>query len=346
MITFLIIFAGYFLDAIRDEGDDGLLNDLDHRFVSTVRNAIYRVTHISLPNISSKRARRNALEQFILMLSDQQIVTGLSISLIGFSKHCTMSTYHFFMIVALTWFSSTTHLSTLSLLQHYFRTHRRLKYVRIASMLALYILLMAGMFILYAKRSFQVSMQCRLENISIRPESLSTIVAVALFMYLTVTYISKLTKLSLPSNRSKMQTFLDRKQRYREKFCLSSHHELTSAFDGFRRATAAFYFAYLEFLDSFLWQILWLFFGNFFGIRQLYWVIHVVGRDIKIEQGNEHEFGFGQLLALSLLTLPCLNAVEAFAGTLRACERAREVTVVNLNSNANGKFRSEAARCC
>ena len=74
-------------------------------------------------------------------------------------------------------------------------------------------------------------------------------------------------------------------------------------------------FVDLEFSDLFLWRIVWLFFGNFYGIRQLYWAKHSVGQMITLEpHDGEKSLNFGQLLTLLLLVLPVLVAIEAFSG--------------------------------
>jgi hypothetical protein len=65
-----------------------------------------------------------------------------------------------------------------------------------------------------------------------------------------------------------------------------------------------------------MWQIVWLFFGNFYGVRQLVWARKFVRHRVPV-QGNESELNFGQLLPLSLLVLPLLAAVEAYYGRQR-----------------------------
>ena len=76
-----------------------------------------------------------------------------------------------------------------------------------------------------------------------------------------------------------------------------------------------FNLVYSEFLDSFLWEILWLFFGNFYGIRQLFWARKYVRRFVYIKNADDEDsWGFGQLLALFLLVLSALAAAEAYRG--------------------------------
>src|SRR5450756_2077760 len=57
----------------------------------------------------------NAIEDAILMFSDQQLVTGIGILVSGYTQlHCSLSIYHWQIIVYLAWFSSLTHMTTLT----------------------------------------------------------------------------------------------------------------------------------------------------------------------------------------------------------------------------------------
>ena len=52
------------------------------------------------------------MEKLILLISDYQLLFGVAILIAGFWKHCTISVYHFSLVVDLAWFSNT-HVSTL-----------------------------------------------------------------------------------------------------------------------------------------------------------------------------------------------------------------------------------------
>lgn len=57
-------------------------------------------------------------------MSDLQILTGLSISISGYSQlRCGLSVYHWQVLVYLTWFCSLTHLSCLTFLRNYLYDH-------------------------------------------------------------------------------------------------------------------------------------------------------------------------------------------------------------------------------
>lgn len=125
LLTFGAIINGYLSDSLPDT----TLNRLD-RFVlgklaQTCRTPWQRIkvalgqahfTQRQPPDPTAVRTarkrRQDALRRFVLALSDQQLVTGLAILIAGYIKRCSMSQYHFNIVKALAWFSSTIHLST------------------------------------------------------------------------------------------------------------------------------------------------------------------------------------------------------------------------------------------
>lgn len=75
----------------------------------------------------------------MLAFSDQQCITGIAILLSGYSQLSLkninpISVYNWQIAVDLAWFSSITHLTTLTCLRHYFRQRRALGVFRIACM--------------------------------------------------------------------------------------------------------------------------------------------------------------------------------------------------------------------
>jgi hypothetical protein len=69
-------------------------------------------------------------------------VTGIAILASGFSQiHCGLSIYHWQTVVYLTWFSSSTHLTTMTFLRRYTHDNYRFRIVRLGLMLLLVIML-------------------------------------------------------------------------------------------------------------------------------------------------------------------------------------------------------------
>ena len=63
-----------------------------------------------------------ALEAAVLFIGDTQVVTSVAILLSGYIQlPCSLSTYHWEIIVDLAWFSALTHLATLTTLRYYLR---------------------------------------------------------------------------------------------------------------------------------------------------------------------------------------------------------------------------------
>ena len=83
------------------------------------------------------------IRKSIMMISDQQLVTGIAILAGAYSQlHCgKISAYHWQLIVYLAWFSSLTYLTTLTVLRQYFREHPTIRAWRVSLMLIVALLL-------------------------------------------------------------------------------------------------------------------------------------------------------------------------------------------------------------
>ena len=169
-VTFIAIVVGYLSDSLPDTS----LSQLDRACIvksSTIRQRWIKdsptslllrrsmTTAMGVLGLSSvianhdkgleddekskdaREKRSKGLGKYILALSDQQLVTGLAVLIAGFVSPCSISIYHFDIIAALGWFSSTTHLSTLAVLRVYFIEHPRLRNWRVVAMLFVFVLL-------------------------------------------------------------------------------------------------------------------------------------------------------------------------------------------------------------
>jgi len=94
-----------------------------------------------------KRICSEALVRFVLTLSDRQLVTVLAVLIAAFAKHCTISGDNFQIATALAWFSSMTHLATLSLLRHHFLERPLVRLLRLFGMMSVLGMLLAAEFI-------------------------------------------------------------------------------------------------------------------------------------------------------------------------------------------------------
>ncbi len=118
--------------------------------------------HESLP----EEKRSEALTKFILSLSDQQLVTGLAILIASLSNQCRVTLYEFRIVVSLAWFSSTTHQSTLRVLQHYLFANKVVRNWRILAMVCLMIMLIFGLIAQTGSAPQTTALQCGIGNIS------------------------------------------------------------------------------------------------------------------------------------------------------------------------------------
>ncbi|KAH0404898.1 hypothetical protein KCU89_g661, partial [Aureobasidium melanogenum] len=91
-------------------------------------------------------AWREALQQCILLFSDQQIMTGIAILVAGFVGLAgVMDVYHFQIVIMLAWMSSSVNLTALTVLGRYFEEHKAVFMWRLAGMLVLLILLLVAL---------------------------------------------------------------------------------------------------------------------------------------------------------------------------------------------------------
>ncbi|KAL2042779.1 hypothetical protein N7G274_004538 [Stereocaulon virgatum] len=125
----------------------------------------YQTSDVNGQMDSARERRRIALEKFILSLSDQQLVTGLAILIAGYINRCSMSFYHFRIVAALAWFTSTTHLATLTLLRTYLINHPRVRDWRVAAMLGILALLALAQVLSYSTQDNSVPFQCALDSL-------------------------------------------------------------------------------------------------------------------------------------------------------------------------------------
>ena len=109
------------------------------------------------------------IEKVVLNLSDQQLLTGLSVLIAGFATHCSISAYHFAIVGDLAWFSSNVHLTSLTVLENYLLDAKGVRNWRVVSMVCMGILLLANSVMQahwawYGSWSFDA--QCLFDNLS------------------------------------------------------------------------------------------------------------------------------------------------------------------------------------
>ena len=92
-------------------------NHVDRRFINMIKPTTWKEA-----NPKDCQIWTAAMEASVLMFSDMQVITGMAILLCGYTQlRNGLSSYHWEIIVSLAWFSSLTHLATLTSLRDYFR---------------------------------------------------------------------------------------------------------------------------------------------------------------------------------------------------------------------------------
>ena len=300
----------------------------------------------------ARERRSKGLEKFILALSDQQLVTGLAVLIAGYISPCSMSIYHFRIIAALGWFSSTVHLSTLSVLRVYFIEHPRLRDWRVVAMLFVLVLLIVAQLVpgptqeqtaaaeshASPRLDNSLPVRCALTHGSFVMGPLPT---VAIITFLVVTYSNGIIRLYvLDPEWSIQEWFVDAVLRLftgspwrsiRNIVIESSNKTKTEQGVVWRSMieTRRYGKRYKirksspgksnltlvmtrEIQNSFLGNLLMLQFGVTFGITQV--IVSRIYEPSAGIVGSQNDINFGQLVPLLLMLLPLFAAGEVYFG--------------------------------
>ena len=124
-MTLILVIVYYVTGCVEEQHSNGI----DRGIVRTMQK---------IPWIKARPhgAWKPSIRKAVLMFSDQQLVTGLAILGSGFTQLFNkVSSYHWSIIVYLAFYSSITHLTTLTVLRQYFRDHAGIRNWRLALML-------------------------------------------------------------------------------------------------------------------------------------------------------------------------------------------------------------------
>ena len=147
-LTLLLCVAYYLVDHERPSNPlDRPPNPLDRYCIDGFYGLFNKSTpsdNISSPSVKKFRPSEKwaeALEKAVLTFSDQQVITGIAILISGYSQlRGGLAVYYWQLVVDLAWFSSVTHLTTLTCLRYYFQERQGLAILRVICMVV-----MAGM---------------------------------------------------------------------------------------------------------------------------------------------------------------------------------------------------------
>jgi len=78
-----------------------------------------------------QRSHSQVLVRFLKMLSDQQLISGLSILIAALSSRCVIRRYEWHIVTSLAYFSATTHTLSFDVLRDHLAQHAWIRYCRI-----------------------------------------------------------------------------------------------------------------------------------------------------------------------------------------------------------------------
>ena len=304
--------------------------------------------------------RSKGLERFILALSDQQLVTGLAVLIAGFFNPCSRSVFHFNIIAALGWFSSTCHLSTLSVLRTYLMDHPRVRDWRVVGMICVFLLTAVAQTLSFTTQDSAAPIYCAFQHLFPKAVNVSAISLPLIIIFLVVSYSNRIGRLysldpdwgiedwcaeliadlvrdwtdmaqiqhiliSMPKRSKAAKGAVFRRVEQRKDFARQCRRWIAHP-RGFRRQIYSLRYFYSQLNDSFLGEILTLLFGVTYGITSVV-MSRVQVPDVGLSAG-QNSMSFGQLVPLLLMLLPCLAAGEVFFGKCQECKMTLSLNIV------------------
>lgn len=261
------------------------------------------------------------MERFVLGFSDQQLVTGLAILLVAFTRipstNGHISYYHFKLVTDLAWFASNTHQTTLLVLRKYLRAHLALSLPRAIGMLVMGCCLLSATFIVAGddKGVLSCPVECVLSDT--KRSKFRGGALLSSFLLLFWGYSVALIPLFewswsfwLLVEKSISGVYRRLSPRPRLPF-----HLLSSSAKLWR----AIYISgglYGQLVGVMLTPIACAVFNVFyFGVGLFSLILDRSQGQALMKGQNEDQFDFGQLVPLLLMALPFLSAIEAYYGT-------------------------------
>lgn len=326
--TLVLVIAHYFFDYQNSQ------NPVDRAFIKFMTPKSWN-TQQGRPS----KKWTQALEAAIVIYSDMQALTGIAILLSAFLQlQCGISTYHWQVAVDLAWFSSLTHLTTLTSLRGYFRKRPKLAFWRLFFMGANLALLMAAMAPTgYAATPFSsISIPARclftehLDKIG-SSSSFNMPLIILTFLFLLTSYITRVIKLFTSSSElaRKWLRIIPGdlvKNTIRKRRPSAAIPKLT--WYGLQTFLLLLYVlakAGYEMNESMLWEIIWLIAGMVWGSLKL------IGLRLQVKYGvdlnEESVWGFGQILSVSLTILPLWTIyAKVYESNRKMSKKARPVS--------------------
>ncbi|KUJ08103.1 uncharacterized protein LY89DRAFT_789336 [Mollisia scopiformis] len=284
-----------------------------------------------------------AFQKLVLSMSDQQIITGIALMVSAITRlRCGISAYHWQITIYLVWFSSFTHLATLTFLRGYLHENSPMRVWRFCFMNILILLLLAALvptgnrnwlpdegpdltgspawcLFKYHSRGVNVtSFTTMLFSVLVLCISYATR-AIKLFQWSSK--YSRLILRTKPGNVLKshiQKLYRGRENAKTKRWIFSIPYNILSAVLLVVRS-------WMDVLESMLWEITWLLIALIWGTLRLF-----ATRNSTIDENynilEENSWGFGQCLPTAMLLLLLFSGIETYIETKRAPAEASSVS--------------------
>lgn len=292
---------------------------------------------------------RPILEKVVLLLSDYQLLFGLAILIAGLWKHCSISAYHFSLVVDLAWFANT-HLTSLSILRCYLQERPSLRNWRVCIM-ALMMAMMLVAFALASTPDWDTGLSCPAQCLfddGNRNLALTSPFMVALLIHYSTSIwrvydTQRFDRYFLQYPRDKLQKMMRSAQRTNSNLSSMSNRRQQTAGVGviaLQSLLALSIWLYLAIAAalgsltmSLYYDVCWFVLG-FMGIL---YTRKIPGSDMD---GDENKLTFGQIVPVLLLASILLTFKGVYTGKshLPVEERHANGTAFSLEQ----KFKSDA----
>ncbi|KFY18027.1 hypothetical protein V492_00192 [Pseudogymnoascus sp. VKM F-4246] len=235
----------------------------------------------------------------VLMMSDQQMVTGTALLLSATTQlKCGISAYHWQTMIYFVWFSSFTHLATLTVLRGYLYENPSMRLWRLFFMTILILLLIAALTptgnVNWDVGSVPASCFFRYSLTSNISDNLTSMIFSVLVLW--ISYTTRAIKLFERSSR--LHVSLQNAGAHR--WILSIPYYVILS-------TLLVVRSWLDLLESMFWEITWLLIALIWGTLRLF--------AIRNNTIKENDWGFGQCLATAMIVLLLFSAVETYIET-------------------------------
>ena len=342
-MTVALVIVYYVMDCVSKTYNT---NAVDKAFLGVLQK---------IPGLQPSKSWEPAIRNAVLILSDQQLVTGISLLASGYSQlTCNLSSYHWQILVYLCWFSTLTHLTTLTILREYLQENPGIRTWRVLLMLVTFILLVIALLPTGDSKwlfwppldpspyTDGVPVLCFFKMLGIGgrenrwtsdPDQTSSMVIS--IVVLCFGYMTRLIKISAWATNFTNQWFRERpgnhlKKKLAETESRSLIHGASLYWKLERIVLRTIYFALRASLDlysSLLWEIMWLVFAMVWGsIRLFHARKGITRRNGEMQQSI---WSFGQCVSVILLAQPLLSIAETCYETRRKAKQSMTTKIAS-----------------